>query len=192
MSGVDGNLLWWGWISFSPQFFPTSADVLKVRSGEVKLTDDRFVQMLTPIASTFKAGFWNADYASKKFADVESMFAAGKVGIVPGLITSAMNWKVWDDKMGPDAYGVFTAPLVPGGVKQGQFFNPVLLYGLGKDAKDPETSRSWTSFLVSKEGQELLLKNSGAFPNRSDVDVEALSGSKGRRPSRPSSKPWAG
>ena len=179
MSGTDGNLLWWGWLSFSPQFFTTAEEVLKVRSGEIKLNDERFLQSLQPIASTFAKGWWNEDYASKKFADIEAAFGAGEMGIVPGLITSAMNWKAFDGTLGDGNYGVFPSPLVDGGLQQGQFFNPVLLYAISKDAKDIDTSRSWISAIVSKEGQEMMLEQSGQFPNRTDVDVTTLANSQG-------------
>jgi ABC-type glycerol-3-phosphate transport system substrate-binding protein len=179
MSGTDGNLLWWGWLSFSPQFFTTAEEVLKVRSGEIKLNDERFLQSLQPIASTYDRAWWNEDYASKKFADIEAAFGAGQMGIVPGLITSAMNWKAFDGTLGDGNYGVFPSPLVDGGLQQGQFFNPVLLYAISKDAEDVETSRSWISAIVSKEGQELMLEQSGQFPNRTDVDVTTLANSQG-------------
>jgi ABC-type glycerol-3-phosphate transport system substrate-binding protein len=179
MSGTDGNLLWWGWLSFSPQFFTTAEEVLKVRSGEIKLNDERFLQSLQPIASTYDRAWWNEDYASKKFADIEAAFGAGQMGIVPGLITSAMNWKAFDGTLGDGNYGVFPSPLVDGGLQQGQFFNPVLLYAISKDADDVETSRSWISAIVSKEGQELMLEQSGQFPNRTDVDVTTLANSQG-------------
>ena len=179
MSGTDGNLLWWGWLSFSPQFFTTAEEVLKVRSGEIKLNDERFLQSLQPIASTYAKGWWNEDYASKKFADIEAAFGAGEMGIVPGLITSAMNWKAFDGTLGDGNYGVFPSPLVDGGLQQGQFFNPVLLYAISKDAKDIDTSRSWISAIVSKEGQEMMLEQSGQFPNRTDVDVTTLANSQG-------------
>ena len=84
MSGTDGTLLWWGWLSFSPQFFTTAEEVLKVRSGEIKLNDERFLQSLQPIVSTYDKGWWNEDYASKKFADIEAAFGAGEMGIAPG------------------------------------------------------------------------------------------------------------
>ena len=179
MSGIDGNLLWWGWLSFSPQFFTTAEEVLKVRSGEIKLNDERFLQSLQPIASTYDKGWWNEDYASKKFADIEAAFGAGQMGIVPGLITSAMNWKAFDGTLGDGNYGVFPSPLVDGGLQQGQFFNPVLLYAISKGADDVETSRSWISAIVSKEGQEMMLEQSGQFPNRTDVDVTTLANSQG-------------
>lgn len=179
MSGLDGNLLWWAWLSFSPQFFTTPELVLQVRSGDIQLNDDRFLRSLEPIASTFQNGWWNEDYASKKFADVEAQFGAGEIGIVPGLITSAMNWKVWDGSLGDGNYGVFPSPLVEGGEKQGQFFNPVLLFGISADAEDLDTSRSWISYIVSKEGQETMLAESGQFPNRADVDVATLAASEG-------------
>ena len=105
------------------------------------------------------------------------MFGAGQMGIVPGLITSAMNWKAFDGTLGDGNYGVFPSPLVEGGLQQGQFFNPVLLYTISKGAEDVDTARSWISAIVSKEGQELMLEQSGQFPNRTDVDVTTLANS---------------
>lgn len=179
MSGIDGNLLWWGWLSFSPQFFTTTAEVLKVRAGDIKLNDPRFLKSLEPLASTYAKGWWNSDYASKKFADMEASFAAGEIGMTAGLITSAMNWQVWDAKMGKDAYGVFPSPLVDGGKKQGQFFNPVLLYGINAKSQNTKLARDWISFVVSKEGQEIMLRESGQFPNRSDVSIADIARSPG-------------
>lgn len=179
MSGVDGNLLWWGWLSFSPQFFTTANDVLQVRLGKVPLNDPRFLQSLEPLASTYAKGWWNEDYASKKFADVEAMFGAGSIGMTPGLITSAMNWRVWDDALGKDGYGVFPSPLVDGGKKQGQFFNPVLLYAINAKTDKADLAKDWNSFVVSKEGQEIMLRESGQFPNRKDVDLDAVANSPG-------------
>ncbi len=179
MSGVDGNLLWWAWNAFTPQFFTTADEVNKVRTGEIPLDDERFMQSLAPIASTYAKGYWNEDYASKQFADMEAAFGAGEVAIVPGLITSAINWRVFDDSLGKDAYGVFTAPLVEGGIERKQFFNPVLLYGLSTSTDEVELSRDWISFVVSKEGQEIMLRESGQFPNRSDVSVAEVADSPG-------------
>ncbi len=179
MSGVDSNLVWWAWSSLTPQFFPTNEDVQQVRSGEVKLDDERFKQSLQPLVETYEQGWWNEDFRDRKFADVEGQFAEGRIGMVPGLITSAMNWQVWDAKLGKDAYGVFTAPEVPGGQGQKQFYNPTLLIGVSKNTKNDATARAWTRFLASKEGQTILLRESGSFPNRDDIDVAAVSGSQG-------------
>jgi multiple sugar transport system substrate-binding protein len=179
MSGVDSNIAWWAWSAFSPQAFPTTDDVLKVRTGEIPLNDPLFLQTLEPIRETYAQGWWNEDFRDRKFTDVESEFAKGKIGMVAGLITSAINWKVWDDKMGRDAYGVFAAPLLPDFEKQGQFFNPTLIYGISTKTDNEATARSWIEFLASKEGQTVLLQESGQFPNRDDVDVQAVSGSQG-------------
>lgn len=179
MSGVDGNLLWWAWNAFTPQFFTTADEVNKVRTGEVALDDERFMQSLAPIASTYQKGYWNEDFASKQFADMEASFGAGDVGIVPGLITSAINWRVFDDSLGKDAYGVFTAPLVDGGIEQRQFFNPVLLYALANGTENADLARDWISFVVSKEGQEIMLRESGQFPNRADVSLDEVADSPG-------------
>jgi multiple sugar transport system substrate-binding protein len=181
MSGVDSNTAWWAWSAFSPQAFPTTDDVLQVRTGDVPLNDPLFLQTLEPIQETYARGWWNEDFRDRKFTDIESQFAKGRIGMVPGLITSAINWKVWDEQMGKDAYGVFAAPLLPDFDAQGQFFNPTLIYGISRDTDEEETSRSWIEFLASKEGQTILLQESGQFPNRGDVDVEAVSGSQGAK-----------
>ncbi|MDO8188013.1 ABC transporter substrate-binding protein [Conexibacter sp. JD483] len=179
MSGVDSNLAWWAWSAFSPQAFPTVEDVLKVRTGDIPLDDPRFLRTLEPLKQTFDEGWWNDDFKDVRFTDVEAAFTRGKVAMVPGLITSAMNWAVWDDKLGKDAYGVFAAPLIDGFDRQGQFFNPTLIYGIPQRASNPDASRSYVEYLASADGQTILLREAGQFPNRRDVDVEAVSGSRG-------------
>src|SRR5690606_789165 len=104
-SGGDSFILWWAWSALSPQFF-SAEDVLKVRAGEIPLNDPRFADSLAPLVESFERGCWNSDYAGKGFPDIEADFAAGKVAIVPGIISNAINWKVWDEKLGIDAYGV--------------------------------------------------------------------------------------
>ena len=178
-SGTDSFLAWWAWSSFSPQFFPNPADVLAVRSGEIPLTDPRVLQSLQPIAEMFDKGYWNSDYADKAFTDMESAFINGDVAMIPGIITSIVNWAVWDDKMGADAYGVFGAPKRDDAVGDGQFFNPTLIYGVNATSKNPEAAKAFIAFLASKEGQEILLKESGQFPNRGDIDLQTVVGSPG-------------
>lgn len=179
MSGVDSNLAWWAWSAFSPQAFPTVEEVLQVRAGEVPLDDPRFLRTLEPLKQTYDEGWWNDDFKDVRFTDVEGAFAKGEIGMVPGLITSAMNWTVWDAKLGKDAYGVFAAPLLEGFGRQGQFFNPTLIYAIPARAKNPDGARSFIEYLASAEGQTTLLRDAGQFPNREDVDVETVSGSRG-------------
>lgn len=178
-SGTDSFLAWWAWSSFSPQFFPNPEDVLAVRSGEIPLTDPRVLQSLQPVAEMFQKGYWNDDYADKAFTDMESAFINGDVAMIPGIITSIVNWAVWDDKMGPDAYGVFGAPKRDDAVGDGQFFNPTLIYGVNAESKNPDAAKAFIAFLASKDGQEILLKESGQFPNRGDIDLQAVVGSPG-------------
>src|SRR5690606_20512973 len=109
----------------------------------------------------------------------EADFAAGKVAIVPGIISNAINWQVWDEKLGVDAYGVFGTPTVAGTSHDGQFFNPVLMYGVSKNATDKAGAKKLIEVLASKAGQEILLKEASQFPNRTDVDVVGVTGSKG-------------
>lgn len=170
-SGVDSYLTWWAWSSFSPQYF-TPEEVLGVRSGAIPLDDPRVLASLAPIEEMFKAGYWNADYADKSFTDMESAFINGDVAMIPGIITSIVNWKAWDQSaLGPDGYGVFGAPKRDDATSDGQFFNPTLIYGINAASKNPELAKAFISFLASKEGQSILLSLSGQFPNRGDVDL---------------------
>jgi multiple sugar transport system substrate-binding protein len=178
-SGVDSFLVWWAWSSFSPQFFPDPADVLAVRSGEIPLTDPRVLQSLQPVAEMYQNGWWNEDYADVSFTDMESAFINGQVAMIPGVITSIVNWNVWDQQMGPDAYGAFGAPLRDDALGDGQFFNPTLIYGVNAASDAPEAAEAFIAYLASREGQEILLRESGQFPNRSDVDLVEVAGSDG-------------
>lgn len=178
-SGTDSFLAWWAWSSFSPQYFPDPADILAVRSGDIPLTDPRVLQSLQPVAEMFEKGYWNSDYADKAFTDMESAFINGDVAMIPGIITSIVNWAVWDDQMGPDAYGVFGAPQREDAVGDGQFFNPTLIYGVNATSENPDAARAFIAYLASREGQEILLKESGQFPNRGDIDLQSVVGSPG-------------
>ena len=178
-SGTDSFLAWWAWSSFSPQYFPNPEDVLGVRTGDIPLTDPRVLQSLQPVAEMFEKGYWNEDYADKAFTDMESAFINGDVAMIPGIITSIVNWAAWDDKMGPDTYGVFGAPKRDDAIGDGQFFNPTLIYGVNADSANPDAAKAFIAFLASKEGQEILLKESGQFPNRGDIDIPSVVGSPG-------------
>lgn len=170
-SGVDSFLAWWAWSSFSPQYF-TADEVLQVRSGEIPLTDPRVLASLQPVEDMFKAGYWNTDYADKSFTDMESAFINGQVAMIPGVITSIVNWKAWDGSaLGPDGYGVFGAPKRDDATSDGQFFNPTLIYGINAASENPATAKAFVEFLASVEGQSILLQQSGQFPNRADVDL---------------------
>lgn len=179
MSGVDSNLAWWAWSAFSPQFYTTTDELLAVRNGETPLTDDGLLAGLEALRETYESGWWNEDFRDLSFPDVEAAFGRGEIAMVPGLITSAMNWAVWDSTLGAGTYGVFGAPELPGASGRGQFFNPTLLYGINSETDNEAGARSWISFLASQEGQTILLREAGQFPNRDDVDVEEVSGSEG-------------
>lgn len=170
-SGIDSFLAWWAWSSFSPQYF-TPEEVLQVRSGEIPLTDPRVLASLQPVAEMAAAGYWNEDYADKSFTDMESAFINGEVAMIPGVITSIVNWKAWDGSaLGPDGYGVFGAPKRDDATSDGQFFNPTLVYGINAASQNPETAKAFIEFLAGVEGQSILLAQSGQFPNRADVDL---------------------
>jgi ABC-type glycerol-3-phosphate transport system substrate-binding protein len=179
MSGADSFLPWWAWSSFSAQMYPTSAQVLDFQTGKTPLNDAGMQQSLDAVKETYDQGWWNADYKDQKFSDTEAAFIKGKVAMVSGIITDIMNWVVWDEKMGKEAYGVFSAPLLPGATKQAQFYNTTLVYATSKDTKELDTARSFIEYLASAPGQTMLLKQAGQFPNRSDVDVAGATGSTG-------------
>lgn len=179
MSGADSYFAWWMWISMSPQVFPTPEDVLTVLSGETPLTAPQFLDTLKPIQESYDKGWWNEDFADLAYTDIESKFGKGEVAMVPGLTTDVAHWKIWDEKLGPDKYGMFVAPQLPDADAQGLYYTPSQSLGIAKDTKVEGTAREWSMFLTSKETQTTLLKVSGQLPNRTDIDVAAVTGSKG-------------
>lgn len=181
MSGLDSKLAWRAWLAFSPQAFPTVADVLAVRSGETRLDDHRFLQTLEPLRESYTKLWWNPLSRISEVADVEGAFAKGQIAMIPGLIAGSSNWQVWDAKLGRDAYGVFPAPRLAFGRSRPVALAPAALYGVGADSRNPATARSWISYLASADGQTALLREAGQFPNRRDVDVGGVTGSVGAR-----------
>jgi ABC-type Fe3+ transport system substrate-binding protein len=54
-----------------------------------------------------------------------------------------------------------------------------LIYGVNAASDAPEAAEAFIAYLASREGQEILLRESGQFPNRSDVDLVEVAGSDG-------------
>jgi multiple sugar transport system substrate-binding protein len=179
MSGGDSFFAWWMWIGFSPQVFPTADDVLTVRSGETPLTAPQFLDTLKPVEETYKNGWWNEDFGDAAYTDIEAKFGRQELAMIPSLTTDIGHWKLWDEKLGPDKYGIFVSPLLPIAEKQGLYYTPANLLGIAKDTEAEQTVRDWTMFVTSKESQTTMLKASGQLPNRTDIDFEAVTGSKG-------------
>lgn len=177
-SGADGFLLWWAWGTMSGQYFSTE-EARELATGELELTDPRFVEMLSKLRELYTEELVNPDYADKAYTDMESAFANGEVAMVPGIISVIMNWKVWDESLGIDGYGVFGAPKIDGTPLNGQPFSPVFAWGVSADAKNPEGAKEFIATISSQEGQTILLDKLGQFPNRGDVDVFGITGSKG-------------
>ena len=55
----------------------------------------------------------------------------------------------------------------------------MLLYAINAKTDKADLAKDWNSFVVSKEGQEIMLRESGQFPNRKDVDLDAVANSPG-------------
>ncbi|MBX3099362.1 MAG: extracellular solute-binding protein [Salinibacterium sp.] len=177
-SGTDGYLMWWAWSSLSGEYF-TTEEARGLLTGELKFTDPRFVEMLTALSGLYTEGLVNEDHAGKSYSDMEAAFAAGEVAMVPGIISAVMNWKVWDAGLGVDGYGVFASPQIDGAPLSGQFFSPARVWGVSASSTNPEGAKKVIAAMLSPEGQALTLKNEGTFPNRADVDVLGITGSKG-------------
>ena len=167
------------WYPHLAQFFPTNADVAAFRRGEIPLTDERFVNSLEPLVQANKDGWFPDDFLGKKASDMEADFASGKAALISGLVGGLANWPVWDRKLGKDAYGVFPAPLMPKAEEKVFFWFPDFMYSINKDTQNLPAALSFVNFLASREGLTYGLKLGGAMPNRSDIDVGAVTGSKG-------------
>ena len=167
------------WYPHAAQFFPTSSDVLAFRRGEIPLTDERFVHSLEPLVQAKRDGWFPKGFLSKKASDMEADFASGKAAMVCGLVGGLANWPVWDRKLGKDAYGTFAAPLMPKASERVFFWFPDFMYSINKDSDNLPAALSFVNFLASREGLTIGLKLGGAMPNRTDIDVAAVTGSQG-------------
>lgn len=99
---------------------------------------------------------------------MESAFANGEVAMVPGIISVIMNWKVWDENLGIDGYGVFGASKIDGTPLNGQPFSPVFAWGVSADAANPEGAKRFIETISSQEGQTILLDKLGVGEPHSD------------------------
>lgn len=167
------------WAPHLVQFFPTPNDLTAFRKGEVPLTDERFVHSLEPLVQAAKDGWWREDFVGKTTPDMEAEFAQGKAALICGPVSAFANFTVWDEKLGKDAYGVFAAPVLPKAEQQILCWYPNVTFCVNKDAKNLPAALSFVNFLASKQAQEVDLKLQGTMPNRTDIDVEAVSGSLG-------------
>jgi len=178
-SGADSVLLWWAWNSLSPQYF--SADECRmIVSGQTSILDPRFLESLEVLRGLYLDDLINRGSADLGMADVGRLFAAGEIAIIPGIISLLMNWREWDRTLGPNAYGVFTAPAIDGKPLCGQSLGPTFVYGFIGDSIRREARRA-VELIASIEGQSKLLAGAGQFPNRTDIDVHAVSLSVGAR-----------
>ncbi len=176
-SGADSVLLWWAWNSLSPQYF-TADECRMIVTGQTSILDPRFLDSLEVLRGLYLDDLVIEGYARLGMADVGSLFAAGEVAIIPGITSLLMNWWEWDRTLGPNAYGVFTAPAIDGTALRGQSLGPTFVYGFIGDSIHRQAKRAVES-IASAEGQSRLLARSGQFPNRTDVYVQAVSLSMG-------------
>lgn len=181
ISGKDSYTPFWAFASWTTQFYPTAADVQAFATGQIPFTDSGIAAAANALAETSKRGWWNADYKGKAAADAQDDFVKGKIAMFPGIITAGFSWDAFDKLMGRGTYGVFLPPLLDGAKVSAPnaFFYPSILLGVAKDAKDPDAALEYNKFLVSREGQTLMLAKGGAFPNRLDVDIEGITRSPG-------------
>lgn len=180
ISGTDSYTPWWMWNGLIAQYVRTPSQIAKVKSGQIKITDRTFLEPLKYVQQTYANGWWGQNFAGKQFTDVENSFNSGEVAIVCGIIDDIVNWTLWDEHLGKNAYGVFATPVVPGvPSKQITFANPALVLGFSKTNHNKALSDAWVSYLVSARGQLTQLLAAGQFPNRTDVDVARATGSPG-------------
>lgn len=167
------------WSAHAVQFLPTTTDLNDFREGRIAIDDARFADSLQPLVQAAKDGWWNGDFVGKTLQDMEAEFAQGRAAMVCGLVGGAANWPVWDRRLGKDGYGLFAAPTMPKATRQIFWWAPDIMYGINKDAANLPAALSFVDFLASKEGQTIGLALGGALPNRTDVDVAAVTRSKG-------------
>ena len=174
ISGADAYTLSWFWGGLMPQDMPNDADINQFIAGKIKMTDPRISKSLQYTTETYKRGYWAAGWQDKKFSDVEADFIAGKIGMVAGLLVDIVSWKVWDEKMGVDAYVAWPFPLTPGAKvnKQLSFLLPAVVVATNASGKNQVLAKQFVNYMASQAGQTTLLNIGGAFPNRGDVSFK--------------------
>lgn len=180
ISGSDSFTPWWLWSALAPQYFPDADALDKIITGETALNDEGFVKSLEYVQQTFDRGWWHEGYAEKQFTDVGTDFTTGEVAFVPGLIGDILNWASFDQSF-EDKYGVMSAPVLPDAPagKQVTFASASTVLCFGQDSEKYEAAQQFIEYLTSSDAQTQVLKTSGQFPNRDDVDVSAATQSAG-------------
>jgi ABC-type glycerol-3-phosphate transport system substrate-binding protein len=180
-SGADNTTTWWMWSSFTVQFYPNPTLGPEFATGQLKVTDPGMANSIAYMAKMYEMGWWTSAALSNKFTDALSDFISGKAGIIMGLNVAPIGWSVFDKEMGKNTYLVSPAPLVPNAKAKVPWIValPIQAVGIAKDTKHFKQAFDALKFMVGPQGQSILLKQAGQFPNRSDVPVLEITGSPG-------------
>jgi multiple sugar transport system substrate-binding protein len=180
-TGTNGYNTWWMWMAFGMQYLTTIQELADLKSGKIKINDPRLAKPLNWVRQTYVNGWWQPDFASKSLDDTQGDFAAGRVAMVCSLVSDYGNWAVWDKQMGSDAFGAFSAPLLPDAVSKTPrtFYGDSLVLSVNKKSKHRAQALQFAAYLASAGGEGVMLDKGTAFPNRFDVNVAAITHSLG-------------
>jgi ABC-type glycerol-3-phosphate transport system substrate-binding protein len=183
--GIDGatnfTLFWW-WGSVMCQFLRTNAASVAVGKGAIKATDPRIAIGLQYLQKSYQEGWWGSGWQSKTWQNVQSDFAAGKVAMIPGIVSGGiMNYTVWDAQLGTGNYGVFAAPVLPEATvkKPSMHWGSLYVFSVSEQSKQSAAALNFIKYAVSAKSQGTILRETGQFPNRSDIPVASITRSRG-------------
>jgi ABC-type glycerol-3-phosphate transport system substrate-binding protein len=169
------------WMAFGMQYLTSNRELTDLKSGKIKINDPRLTKPLKWVQQTYANGWWQPDFASKSLDDTQGDFAAGRVAMICSLVSDYGNWAVWDQQMGTNAYGAFSAPLLPDAISKTPrtFYGDSLVLSINKNTKHRAAALQYAAYLASAAGQGVMLDKGTAFPNRFDVNVASITRSKG-------------
>jgi ABC-type glycerol-3-phosphate transport system substrate-binding protein len=177
--GIDGanNLLsfsWWQ--ALQNQFYPDPKLPAYFGNGKLKITDKPMFNSLNYLYYTYAKGWWGNEWQSKTFGAGNADFIAGKIGMIPGFLGATG----WDAAMGQNGYGIFVFPKIPTAPSK----SPIIPLGIreilsiSKQSQHPKEAMQFIRYFAGHQSQSIQLRKGKGFPNRSDIDVLAITQSK--------------
>jgi multiple sugar transport system substrate-binding protein len=154
------------------QYFDSFTDLHRAVVGEVKLTDPKQSGWWHAIQELRDKGLFNSDATSIALAEGNNYFLRGDVGFVLG-VQPLIAYYI--KEMGIDKVGVMIPPSPGKGKLKGYLPVPsgAALY-IPKNAKHKAEAADFLKFMYSKERQNALHKQTGAFGGSNLLDPAVI------------------
>jgi ABC-type glycerol-3-phosphate transport system substrate-binding protein len=153
--------------------------------GTLKWTDPEMTNLWRLFEVMNQRG-WFAEGAASMGVDPEAvdMFARGEAGFFESLTSDYGNWKMWDDRLGPDNYGVMKWVTIecdyplegvcPGPLDGSLPLGGGIVFGIPKWCQNVDEAVLYAKYVVSPEMQTKFTIEGGAYPGNKNVDITAI------------------